>query len=729
MGFVLQPILRAYTLVLMNNKTRYLGLAAIAYYSVCPSLAAEIDYFSLSPAELAATPVTIATGTPNSISQSAAVTSIITAEQIKTMGATELHEVLETIPGFHASIQTYSYDYSYSVRGIHNATNSQLLMMMNGSRLNMPFRGSVMMHFELPLEAIERIEVIRGPASALYGADAFAGVVNIITKKAKDINGTRVGVRAGNGNTQSAWAQHGTEWAGWNIASSFQYQHTDGDGNRMIYKDFQSTKDNAFGTQASHAPIKYQGRYETLDAHLNLQRKHWDIDFWSFTSLNSGLRAGVNSVLNTDDKSNGQLFLTNIRFSTEDWLGDLELTSHLSYLTTNFDANFQQFPNNAQLPINSDGHISDGLNPTLPRTLFPQGVNSHLGLTENMPAIELGAIYKGLDKHLLRLITGFRYERISTRGARNFGTDVINGLNPPSVVNGTLTDITNTPYVYAPNSHRSIWSAVLQDEWKFADNWQLTAGIRYDYYSDFGSTVNPRAAIVWDVNDKLTTKLLYGRAFRAPNFSEQFNQSNPVLLGNKNLKPEVINSVEWAMDYRPINSLRTTFNLYYYEMKNQIAAVPNIGQSSATFQNSGNQHGYGSEFEWQWQPFDDLRFSGNYAWQNARNLQTHSRVTYVPEHHIYAQFDWQFMPHWHIQPQINWIGGRVTPVTDTRNLSDFETIDITLRGKNLFEHLNVSASVRNVLNAHNNFEPASTSLPQNIPWSSRMFYFEASVKF
>ena len=382
-------------------------------YSVNPSIAADVDYFSMSPAELAETPVTIATGTPNAVSHSAAVTSIITAEQIKAMGATELHEVLETVPGFHASVQSSTYDYSYSVRGIRNATNSELLMMMNGSRLNLPFRGSTITHFELPLEAVERIEVIRGPGSALYGADAFAGVINIITKKAKDINGTKLGVRAGDGNTESGWAQHSAEWAGWNIGSSFQYQHTDGDGDRTMYKDFQTTKDKAFGTTASHAPNKYQGNYETLDAHLNLERKHWDIDFWSFTSLNSGTRAGGNLVLDPTGNSNGQQFLTDIQFSTEDWLKDLELTTRLSYLYSDFNVGFQLYANNAQLPINPDGNISNSLNPRLPRTLFPQGVNDNLGRIEDMPAIQLGAIYKGLDNHLLRLITGFRYESIN----------------------------------------------------------------------------------------------------------------------------------------------------------------------------------------------------------------------------------------------------------------------------------------------------------------------------
>lgn len=705
------------------NFVRYAVRTLLLYFSANQAMA-EVDYFAMSPAELAATPVTIATGTPKTVFQSAAVTSIVTAEQIKSMGATELHEVLETVPGVHASLQSSTFDYSYSLRGIRNATNSELLMMVNGTRINTPFRGNTMSHFELPLEAVERVEVIRGPGSALYGADAFAGVINIITKKAKDINGTKMGVRAGDADTQSGWGQYSTHIAGWDIATSLQYQHTAGDPDRIINSDAQTTTDKVFGTNASHAPDKYQGRYKTLDAHLNLQRKHWDIDFWSFSALDTGTRAGANLVLDPSGGSQGQQYLSDVRFSTEDWLKELELTAHLSYLYANFGAQGQLFPDNAQLPlVNGDFARS----PALPRTLFPNGVNNSLGRIENIPSIDLSSIYKGFDNHLLRVGTSFRYEQISTREAKNYGAGVISGS--PQVVGGALTDVSNTAYVYLPNLHRAIFSGVLQDEWQFADNWQLTAGVRYDHYSDFGSTINPRAALVWDINKQLTTKLLYGKAFRAPSFSEQANQNNPVLLGNKDLKPETINTLEWAVDYRPTSSLRTAVNIYYYEIKDLIAAIPDVGKPSATFRNSGNQQGYGSEFEWNWQANEEWSVSGNYAWQRAINQQTHDRVTYTPEHHIYVAVDWQFLPQWQLQPQLNWVAGRIPAVTDSRPLRDYETVDITLRGKKLFDHLNVSASVRNLFDATNNLEPASTSLPQNIPMSGRLFYLEAAVNF
>jgi outer membrane cobalamin receptor len=701
-------------------------LVSISYMSSGVAIAENKvdDFFDKSLAELAEMPVvTIATGTPKPIFQSAAVTSVITAEQIKSMGATELHEVLETVPGVHASLQENSLDYSYSMRGIRNTQNSQVLILLNGTRITTPFQGTLMTGTELPIEAIQQVEVIRGPGSALYGADAFAGVINIITKKAKDINGTALGARVGDHSTQSGWGQHGAQWAGWDVATSLQYQHTNGDNGRIVNADVQTGFDSLFGTTASHAPGPLNTRYETLNGHLNLQRKHWDIGFWAFNSINAGTRAGAAGALDPNGNGNGEQYLGDVRFSTEDWLDNWELMAHASYQQANGQGQFQLFPNNAVLPIGSDGNIKSSLsNSSL--VLFPNGVNNNLGRIEKIPSLELSSVYKGLDNHMLRLSTGFRYEEITTSDSRNYGY----GEPLPAVVNGTLKNVTGTPFVYLPDSHRTIWSLVAQDEWQIADDWQLTAGVRYDDYSDFGGTVNPRVALVWDINEQITSKLLYGKAFRAPNFAEQFTQNNPTVLGNKNLKPETINTFEWAFDYRPFSAMRTAANVYYYQIDNLISAVPDPSRLTNIFQNSGNQNGYGSELEWNWQISEQWNVMGNYAWQHSTNEQTHQQVAGVPEHHVYAAFQWQFMPNWQFQPQFNWIGGRTGLPSDKRKLSDYETIDFMLRGKKLFGHLNLSASLRNAFDT-NYYEPAALQFPGNLPMPGRSFYLEASVNF
>jgi len=706
-------------------------LVSISYFST--GVESAEDFMDKTLDELGAIPVTtIATGTSKPIYQSAAVTTVITAEQIKSMGATELHEVLETVPGVHASLQENTYDYSYSFRGIRNTQNSQVLMLLNGTRITTPFNGTLMTGTELPIEAIQRVEIIRGPGSALYGADAFAGVINIITKNTKDIDGTTLGARVGDHSTQSGWGQYGAQWAGWDVATSLQYQHTSGDNGRIVNADTQTGFDNALGTHVSHAPGALNTRYETVNGHLNLQRKHWDIGFWAFNS-NGGTRAGAAGALDPNGSADGEQYLGDVKFSTEDWLDNWELMAHASYLQADFQGQFQAFPNNTVLTIGSDGNLNfrpPSDNNPLALVSFPGGVNDDLGRIEKIPSIELSSVYKGLDNHILRLSAGFRYEQFSASESRNFGPGVIDGtkLLPPPVINvigSTLTNVTGTSYVYLPDTHRTIWSLVAQDEWQIAPDWQLTAGVRYDDYSDFGGTVNPRVALVWDINEQVASKLLYGKAFRAPNFAEQFTQNNPVVLGNKSLNPETINTYEWALDYRPSSSLRTAVNVYYYKINNLISVAPDPSGTSI-YQNSGNQDGYGTELEWNWQVTEQWNVKGNYAWQHSTNEQTNQPVAGVPEHHVFVAFQWQFMPDWQFQPQLNWIADRDS-VRDNQKLTDYETIDFTLRGKKLFGHLNVAASLRNAFDT-NYYEPAAP-LPQNLPMPGRSFYLEASVNF
>lgn len=684
-------------------------------------------FFAMSPAELSEISVTIASGTPKPIFRSAGSISVITEEQIKLMGATELTQVMETIPGIHVSLEPLSQDPVFTVRGITNQNNSQILMLMNGTRISTPLHSSLDFGPNLPLAAVKRIEVIRGPGSAVYGADAFAGVVNIVTKKASEIKGAEMGVRAGNWNTQSGWGQYGDHWNGWDVAANIQYQGTDGDSGRIIQADNQTIFDDIFKTHASHAPGAMNTQFKNINTHLSLQRKHWDVGFWANNILNSGLRAGPGGTLDPKGGANGNQYLGDIRFMTEDWFDDWEFQAHLSYLNTDVDANIRTFPDNSAFPIDKNGDL-DLISNNINKTIFLDGTIDDFEYSQQIPSIELTSIFTGINNHQFRFSTGFRYEDIVVnKHLTNYGRGTIDGKNPPPVVDGTLKDVTGTPFSFLRESHRTIWSGVLQDEWQIAQNWLLTSGVRFDQYSDFGDTINPRLALVWDINEQLTSKLMYGRAFRAPNFYELSLQNNPFLQRNFQLRPETINTGELAFDYRPFSSLRTALNLYYYRLEDLIAPVFN--GSTLQYQNAGGQDGYGTELEWNWQFSEQWNLSGNYAWQYSRNAVTKSRVTGVPEHQFYISANWRFLPQWQLQTQLKWIGARSKDPGDIRPLNDYQTVDFTLRSSKLWEHVNFAASLRNAFD-NNNFEPARLQgYPSNFPLPGRSFYLETSVDY
>ena len=683
----------------------------------------ELDeLMELSPAELGNISVSIASGTVKKLSHSAAVTSVITAEQIATMGATDLHEILETVPGMHVNIQPVTGDYSYSMRGIRNDTNSEVLLMMNGTRFSVPYQGTHMAGMIIPVENIQRVEVIRGPGSALYGADAFAGVINIVTKKAADLDGVTVGARGGNADTKSTWGQYGGQWQGWDVATSLQYSHNGADPDRIIEADALS------GTGFSSAPGPMQTQNERWNGHLNLQRKHWDLGFWAFNEADAGYRAGAAGALDNLGKLNGNNYLADVRYSTEDMWDALELQAHASFLHTDINANIYNTPPGSILPIDATGNATTQPSQIRGLVQFPDGMRFDTGIKNTVPTFELTGIYKGFADHQLRMVTSFRYEELNTKEARNFGQGVLDGPSLPATA-GSLQDLTNTPFTFIGDHHRDIWSLALQDEWQIATDWQLTTGLRYDHYSDFGSTVNPRAALIWDINPQLTGKILYGQAYRAPSFLEQYQQNSAFFIGNASVEPETIETTELAFDYRPTQTLRTALNLYHYSIKDLISGEFITQNTTAlTVSNNPGQNGYGSEFEWDWKFLPDWSLRGNYAWQYATKEENQRRVSNVPEHHVYSALAWNFMPKWQIQTQINWIGHRMSAPWDTRSLPDYETIDLTLNAKRLFGHLDLSASARNLFDT-NGREPAVSSYPNNLPIMGQTFYFEASVHF
>ncbi len=212
--------------------------------------------------ELMEVEVTVATGTAKPLKLAPSVATVITAEEIKNIGARNINEVLETVPGLHVGASTKNaMSQVYSLRGIHTSINPQVLLMMNGVPISLLFTGT-RAFFDMPVSSISRIEVIRGPGSAVYGADAFAGTFNIITKNGRDVAGTEIGTRGGSFDTYDIFMQHGGTYGGWDLFAGLEYQSSGGDSSRIIDSDLQTILDGAFGTNASLTPGSLETSYK-----------------------------------------------------------------------------------------------------------------------------------------------------------------------------------------------------------------------------------------------------------------------------------------------------------------------------------------------------------------------------------------------------------------------------------------------------------------------------------
>lgn len=663
--------------------------------------------------------VSIATGSQQLLRLAPAVASVITANDIRKMGATDLNQVLESLPGLHVSTSTTNFNPVFTIRGIHSDTNAQVLMLINGIPMTNVFvgnRGQVW--GGMPVQNIARVEVIRGPGSAIYGADAFAGVINIITKTNQDIDGLDIGFRAGNFETREGWLQYGHDFGGLDVAFSFQSGSTDGQS-RIIDSDAQSFFDSQFGTAASLAPGSVSTGRRYIDTSLDLALDDWRLRLWWQGRDRVGTGLGFAQALDRTGSNSSSRFNADLNYENDHWFDHWNLTAQLSFFDVRNESDFVLTPPNSAFPqFNTQGQV-------VALNAFPNGVLGSPDIFERHYRANLSGTYTGFKNHAVRTGIGYRFQdmyKIVDR--KNF----FQAGNPfPIPLQSGMAGI---PFI-SPHS-RSDTFVFVQDEWNFWKDWTLTGGLRYDYYSDFGSTVNPRLALVWQTTYTLTSKLMYGRAFRAPSFGEQFaNNETPAFLGNPDLKPETINTVELAFDYQPRNDLRAKLNLYRYWYEDIIRPVPNPGTSTRTYQNAGNQRGYGLELEGQWQIIDSLNVIANYAFQKSEDQTTDANVGFAPMHQIYGRADWQFHRSWNLDVQTNWVGDRKRSAMDSRSqVADYFTVDMTVRGEEIFENWGVSMSVWNLFDSNVREpsppfpNPQSSLVPGDFPTIGRSYYFE-----
>ncbi|MCH8619981.1 TonB-dependent receptor [Undibacterium sp. TS12] len=651
--------------------------------------------------------VSIATGSQKPLRLAPAVTSVITAADIRAMGATDLDQVLESVAGMHVERIGVNSFAAYVMRGIINELNSQILVLQNGVPMTVLLTGNrSRLWASYPLQHISRIEIIRGPGSALYGADAYSGVINIITKTANEIQGTAFGVRTGTFSSRDVWIQHGGKAGNVDVAAYLRVGRTAGNTD-VISTDAQSGLDRLFGTHASLAPGPINNGHDDMDANLDLSYEKWRMRTSLIIRDNIGTGTGVSSALDPSGKLKSQRLTSDLSWSDGHVSQDWGLGFNISYM---------QYLQRLPVPLTL---YPPGV--TFPTGSFPNGMIGSPNTSERQIRTSAYAVYSGWREHQLRVGVGHDdLDMYDTFEYKNFLITPA-GLPQPA---GAVQLYTGALAFLEPHK-RKIDYVYIQDEWQLAPDWNLTAGLRHDRYSDVGSTSNPRMALVWEAAYNLTAKLMYGAAFRAPSFAELYSINNPAQRGNPTIQPETIKTLEAALIWQPRNDLQAKINVFQFRMKNLIRTVPNaIKGTGSSYANTNSQEGQGVETELNWQASRQLRLNGNYSYQRNTDQTTNQDAGYAPQHHLFARADWQFAQDWLLSPQLNWVAGRKRTVGDLRPpVADYKILDISLR--TTAGRWEVSGSVRNLLNADAR-EPslAPGSIPNDIPLPGRSFYLQ-----
>ncbi len=647
--------------------------------------------------------ISIATGRKQPIAKAPAVASVITSSDIRAIGAKDITEALELVPGLHVSKKAGGYEPIFVVRGIFSEFNPQVLILINGSPItSLLFGNRGEVWAGMPVEAISRIEVIRGPGSAVYGADAFAGTINIVTKNSSEIDGAEMGVMASTFNTVRAWAQYGGAIDDWELSLSLEVLDTNGQSEE-VNSDIQSILDQAFFTTASLAPEGINLGRKSLDFRLDVSNGIWRLraGYQARRDVQSG--AGASQALDPIGEGESDRLNFDITYQNKN-LEDWEIEVKASYFDVSIETDLVLFPPGAFNTIFPGG--------------FPDGVIGKPDVYERHYRFDTSGFYTGFDGHDIRLGAGYHYQdQYRIEETKNFMTAITPAGALPVPLGG-LIDVSDIA-PFNREEVREVSYLFIQDEWKLIRDWSLTAGVRYDHYSDFGDTVNPRFALVWDTANNLTTKLLYGRAFRAPSFAEQFNINNPIAIGNDNLDPEIINTYELAFDYTPSSSLRMGLNIFYYEMQDIIRFTP-------VARNTGDQTGQGLEWEFEWTVSDEFTVRGNYALQDSEDEDTDGDAPNAPQQQLYLRADYELMPGWSLNAQLNHVMDRERAIGDLRpGVDDYTILDLTLIGKELLRGVDLTISVRN-LTDEDAFEPslAPGLIPNDLPLAGRSVFAE-----
>ena len=621
-----------------------------------PGAEAEFDHLmDLSLDQLMDVKVSISTRSEQQMSKAPSVVSVITAEDIKATGAARLEDILDSVPGLYVKRNLFAFRPIFSLRG---APGTQTLLMVNGA----PVRDLVWSNYifwkGLPASAIERVEIIRGPGSALFGADASAGVINVITKTAGPINQSVAGLRAGSYDTQEAWVQHGTNWNGVQVGVTANLTSTDG------HQPWISSDKNKDSGRANYA-------WDGQDLRLSLSQGPWRLlaDYAGQDDLAVGFNgaAVLDPVNRSEDRQYSLALLYDQPAFASAWgfnaalrLRDLEYSSGNGYYLD----------------------VDD---------------REYLDVGERQASLEVSGLYTGFDRHALRIGGGYAWK----------------GIHEARQVN--LPD----PDYPIPESDRGNVFLYLQDVWRIQDDLELTAGLRYDDFDDFGSAVTPRLALVWQSTPRLTTKLMYGEAFRAPSYQELYYQTS-ANIPNADLTPEQSRTWELAFDYLAAQGLRLGLNLYHFKRTDLITGV------GGQYQNLGDFAVRGVEMEAHWRLSPSLSLSGNLSYRDEDDSPAQDLS--VPTRSAYLRVDWTFQPKWRWNLEASWYGDRPLPDGDPREeLAAFGVLDTTLRYQR-DRHWEFAASVSNLFDQAG-WDYSSKSLENNLPLPGRNGYVELRYRF
>lgn len=515
------------------------------------------------------------------VTEAPASVSFITADEIERFGYKTLADILRSVRGMYVTD-----DRNFSLMGVRGFANpgdynSRILLLVNGHRVNDNIYGQAEIGAEFGMDpaTFERVEVIRGPASSLYGDSALFAVVNVITKTGASLGAPAVTVEGGTLGSGLVRGTVGHVWRGVDIALAGTYADSRG-LERIYYPEFDAPETNdgvaenldgegvkQFYSRAAFKDLTFVGTYGT---------RRREVSTASFGSTFNEQTVPEQTI--------DRHALLDVLYAR--LIGGTRLSLRGSYDRYSFDARYPA--------------VEPGQSP--PNALLSSGLGTRLTFS--------GGVTRALrGRQTLRA-----------------GAEFIDNRHQDQEAHFTNPEFQTLDSVKSSRQ----FAIYAQDEIK-ATSWLiLNGGLRYDNYEDF-ERVSPRAAAIVMPSATQSFKYLFGRAFRAPNQSEL----NTSYYGDSvlNLTPESIDTHEIVWERYTNDWLRTAASLYWYKAEQLITQVRDeTTLTQVSFVNQGEVRAKGVEFEAQMRLKGESRALVSYALQRAAEQETGEELANSPRH-------------------------------------------------------------------------------------------------
>ncbi len=619
------------------------ALLAVSATTTAAPLDSQQDLTALPMEQLLNLEVYTASKFTQKVSEAPSAVSIITAADIKAYGYRTLADILKSIRGMYV---TNDRNYSYvGTRGFSRPGdyNSRVLLLLDGYRLNDGVYDGALVGTEaiVDVDLIDRVEFVPGPGSAIYGGNAFFGVLNIITKNGKNIGGAEVSGEAASFETRKGRVTYGNRSEGGLdvLLSASNYRSR---GENLFFPEF-----NDPATNNGVARNLDYDRYDQLFTKFSYGAYSLDV---AYSERTKGIPTASFQQVFNDPRSqtvDEQAFINLKYYDKPSTSLDVQASLYYGHYAYAGDYVYDYPP----VTVNRDETRSDWWGG------------------------ELRLLSTAFDRH--KVIYGAEFRNDVHRDQSNFDRD---------------------PFASFLDDHRSkqTYGVYAQDEFSLSDSWILNAGLRQDHSTEDETATNPRLAVIHKFTPMTTAKLLYGTAFRAPNAYEKYYVTDgSQYKANPDLKPEKIKTYEVVLEHYLQNDFRFTGSVFSYKIDNLISLTLDPADGLFVFRNIDAAEAKGIELEAERIWSGGTRLRASYSWQLAKDSATGTRLSNSPRHLAKMNFTTPFFGDvWRAGTEIQYMGERTTPRGG--KVSDFTVMNLTLTAERFAKNLEVSAGVYNL---------------------------------